>query len=398
MGLFPSVSAGWIISKEEFFPRPEFVDMLKIRTSWGQNGSLSNLGSYEYTSNLVSTGLYPLNDNLFHVATTSARLGNEDLTWETSEQFDIGFDISMFGGRLLVTSDYYHKTTKNLITLNTPPFESGNEPSPINAGSVLNKGFELAVEYRNNINRFSYTINSNLSTLKNEVKYLTPGISRLNGTNVNLWNATAFEKGMPIWYFRGYKTEGIDPVNGEPVFRDMDSVTGINEEDKTFIGSGIPKITFGTQIFLGYGLFDAVISLQGQAGNNIIMGLIRTDRPVINKLSYYYNDRWTPSNTDASLPKAGADSRMWNSDLVVFDGSYLRVRQLQAGLKLPTEFIGKFRMQSARLYVSLEDFFTFTKYPGIDPEGGSQVNNSLGIDRGMYPVSRKIIFGASVSF
>lgn len=397
-GLFPSLSVGWVVSEEKFFPGWKFIDRLKIRASWGQNGSLSNLGQYEYSSNLTSTGLYPLKDNVYHVATTSARLGNDDLTWETSEQFDIGLDINLFNDRLILSTDYYRKVTKDLITINTPPLESGNEPSPVNAGSVLNKGFELQAEYRGNFRRFYYGIISNFSTLKNEVTYLNPGITRLNGTNINLWTATAFEKGKPIWYFRGYRTDGINPSTGQPVFVDMDSEPGINEDDKTYIGSGIPKVTYGAQMLFGYGLFELLVSLQGQAGNDIIMGLIRTDRPVINKLSYYYDDRWTLENTSASLPRAGADSRMWYSDLVVFDGSYLRVRQLQLSVRLPSEIINRFSISNARLHISLDDFLTFTRYPGIDPEGGSQLNNSLGIDRGMYPVSRKLIFGASVTF
>ena len=227
---------------------------------------------------------------------------------------------------------------------------------------------------------------------------LNPGITRLNGATVNLWNATAFEKGYPIWYFRGYRNEGIDPKSGEPVFEDIDGVPGINEDDKTFIGSGIPKITYGGNVNVGYGNMDLSLFLQGQAGNDIIMGLIRTDRPINNKLTYYYSDRWTPDHPQGTKPKAGADAKMWNSDLVVFNGSYLRLKQLQVGYKIPSSLLNKIFIVSTRVYVSLDDFFTFTQYPGIDPEGGSEDNNSLGIDRGIYPVSKKVILGASISF
>lgn len=397
-GIFPSLSAGWVISEEGFFPETLFISNFKIRISWGQNGSLSNLGSFQYSSDLVSSAVYPIRDNTFHVATWPGSLGNYELTWETSEQTDIGFDLRLFNDRLTFTMDYYNKKTKDLITLNTPPLETGNRASPVNAGRILNRGFEFSLEHRNKIGDFAYDFHANLSTLHNEVTDLNPGITRLNGAMINLWNATAFEKGKPVWYFRGYKTRGIDPSTGDPLFKDMNGVPGINEDDKTYIGSGIPKITFGTRINLIYNDFDFLVFMQGQSGNDIIMGLIRTDRPINNRLDYYYSDRWTPENTGGNKPRAGADPRMWNSDLVVFNGSYLRIKQIQLGYSIPESWLNRVNLSRIRAYVSIDDFFTFTEYPGIDPEGGSAFNNSLGIDRGIYPVSKKIILGASVVF
>ncbi len=396
-GLFPSFSAGWILSNEKFFPKSVF-NYAKLRVSWGQNGSISNLGNYQYSSALTSSAIYPIKEDLFYVATSPAGLSNRELTWETSEQLNVGIDLRLFHDKLAVTVDVYNKKTKDLITTNTPPLESGNTAAPINAGNVINRGTEIDLSYRDRLGQLHYSIEGNLSTLYNMVTYLNPTVTRLNGTQVNLWYATAFEKGFPIWYFRGYKTDGIDPVSGDPKFVDTDGTSGITVDDQTYIGSAIPSLTFGGNIDLKYKNFDFKLVGQGQSGNQILMGLIRSDRPVINKLTYFYDQRWTPSNTEAKMPKAAADARSWNSDLIIFDGIFLKIKQIQLGYNVEANLIRKIKMKSARIYLSLDDFFTFAKYPGMDPEAGSVYNNSLGIDRGMYPNAKKIMIGATVNF
>jgi TonB-linked SusC/RagA family outer membrane protein len=397
-GIFPSFSAGWVISKEKFFPR-FFVDFVKLRASWGLNGSLGSLGTnYSYDNSLVSTMVYPINDKLFVTGTKPARLYNPDLKWETSEQFDFAVDLRGFQDRLTLTIDYYIKKTRDLLTSYTPPIETGNDPSMINAGDVLNRGLEVEIGYRRTIGKLSYALNANMSTLHNEVTYLNPTISRISGSQINLWQATAFEIGQPVWYFRGYKTNGIDPSTGNPVFMDTDGKEGISSDDQTYIGNPIPQITYGGNFRLAYGNIDLNLLIQGQKGNDIIMGMIRTDRPILNKFSYFYTNRWTSQNTSADMPKAGADSRSWNSDLLVFDGSYLRIKQIQIGYNVPGEWIRKISGSAFRVYVSLDDYFTFTDYPGFDPEAGSSNESSLGIDRGQFPTAKKLMLGASVTF
>ncbi len=397
-GVFPSFSAGWVISKERFFPE-FFIDFLKVRASWGLNGSLASLGTnYSYDNALVSTMVYPINNNLFVTGTKPARLYNPDLKWETSEQVDIAVDLRAFSDRLTFTVDYYIKKTRDLLTSYTPPIESGNDPSMINAGDVLNRGFEFDLGFRHKTGKLSYAINANLSTLHNEVTYLNPTISRMAGSTVNLWTATAFERGRPVWYFRGYKTNGINHSTGDPVFVDTDGKEGISSDDQTMIGNPIPTLTYGGNVNLAYGPFDLDILLQGQHGNDIIMGMIRTDRPILNKFEYFYTNRWTTENTHATMPRAGADARSWNSDLLVFDGSFLRIKQIQIGFSVPTRWMQKISGSSFRIYLSLEDYWTFTRYPGLDPEAGSSNVSSLGIDRGQFPTARKLMAGASVTF
>ena len=167
---------------------------------------------------------------------------------------------------------------------------------------------------------FKYSIAANLSTLKNEVTYLDPTISRLNGASVNKWSsATAFEKGLPVWYFRGYKTDGIDPATGNVNFVDVNGDGTVNANDFTYIGSAIPDITYGATLNMEYKGFDFTMFIQGQAGNDL-MGIIRTDRPATNKLSLFYTDRWTPENPNASRPSATVDAKYWNSDQMLFNG------------------------------------------------------------------------------
>lgn len=412
-GTFPSLSAGWVITSEDFFPEINWLSYMKLRASWGQNGSLSNLGNYSYASNLMSSGdalstlswsyvnapyAYPLADGSYATASYPSVLGNHQLTWETSEQFDIGIDFRLFDGKMSFTVDYYNKKTKDLITTNTPPIEAGNDASPINGGNVLNKGFDFETSWRSEIGELKYNINANLSTLTNEVTYLDPTISRITGAEVNRWTATAFEKGYPVWYFRGYKTNGINPETGDINIVDISNDGEINTNDYTYIGSAIPDITFGATLNLEYKNFDFTIFAQGQRGNDVLMGMLRTDRPTTNKLSLFYTDRWIPTNTNASRPSANVSSEYWNSDQMIFDGSFIKIKQIQLGYTLPKTLSDRLKIGKTRVYMSLDDYFIFTDYPGMDPEAASINNNSIGVDRGFFPISKKVLFGLSLNF
>lgn len=414
-GVFPSFSAGWVISNETFFPKT-VISNLKIRGSWGQNGSLSNLSNYPYASLITSTSntyamQYPLSDGTMATVMEPSQLSNPDLTWETSQQTDFGIDLRAFGDKLTFTVDYYKKTTKDLITNNNPSLEAGNLASQINGGNVENKGFEFNLGYKNLQGDFKYAVDFNLSTLKNEVTYLNPLLSRISGVQVGTgWNATMFEQGQPMWYFYGYKTHGIDKATGSPIFVTKDgkdtTAAGVNSNDMQNIGNPIPKLIFGTSINLAYKDVDLSVTASGTAGNKVMMAWIRNDRNTVNRPTYFYDGRWTTPGQSASKPGAAADSKTWNSDQIVFDGSYLRIQQIQLGYRLPSSLLNAIKISSLRVYVSLDNFFTITKYKGMDPqasphnqnEASAPYNNSTGIDRGTYPIPRDIMVGASVSF
>jgi len=404
-GIFPALSGGWVFSRESFFPQQTFISFAKLRASWGQNGSLSNLSGYEYMAALETSGAYPYmetaNGVTFGNATAPGNLSNTSLRWETSEQTDVGLELRAANDRISFSMDYYVKKTKDLLTTGTPPLIAGNSATTVNAGNVENRGFEFDLSYRNSIKDFNYNISANLSTLHNEVTYMNPNAPYLTGASINLETATRFDVGHPIWYFYGYKTAGIDPETGYPLYinADGETVKSVTAADKQYIGSGIPKVMYGMNIDLSYKGFDFKAFLQGAAGHDVMLGMVRTDRLNFNKLQVFFDDRWTETNTDATMPGAATESNAWHSDLMIFKGDYLKVKQIQLGYTLPKALVSRAAMSNARFYFSVENAFTFTKYPGTDPEVGSSSNvNSLGIDRGMYPFSRTFLFGANLTF
>ena len=428
-GTFPSFSAGWVISEENFFPSgiSNVVDYFKIRASWGQNGSLSNLYPGQWL-NSVSTNVgglirYPIpggDEGVYLVGAAPTNLPNPNLTWETSEQLDIGADFTFFNNQLDFSVDYYHKTTKDLITPGVAPDFVGADIPFANAGDVLNKGFEFELAYRNSpTSEFQYEISANLTTLDNEVTYLDPNYPILDGASVGTgWGgATRVVEGYPVWYFNGYKTDGIfqnqeevndylaggltgyTPAPGDPRIVDVNEDNQISPADQTYIGDPHPDFYYGVRVNLKYKGFDLLCFLQGQSGNEILMGFNRIDRPTSNKPLFFYEDRWTgDGSTNEWFAPNTSSTQTYSSDLMVFNGSFARIRQLQLGYTIPTMALETIGFKSARAYISLDNFFTFTNYPGFDPEAGSNDNNSIGIDRGVYPVPRVAMLGLSFTF
>ena len=426
-GTFPAISLGWVVSNEDFYEGvlSESLNYLKLRASWGQNGSTSNvgIGAWQALIGGVTPGYPDLNGN-FIVGAAPTSLPNPELTWETSEQLDFGADLSFFRNRLNFTVDYYNKTTIGLLTPGGPsvPAFVGNSLNVINSGEIRNKGWEFDLSYNNRasgFDAFRYELSANLSTIKNEVTEISAFVNELGGAGVGTgWNATVFKVGLPVWSFRGYKTDGIfqtpeqiadylsktgitgyNPQPGEPIVVDVNGDKQISTADQTFIGSPHPKYVFGARANLQFKGFDLLIFGQGQSGNEVLMGFNRTDRATANKPAFFYNNRWTgPGSTNTWFAANTSSQFIYNSDMMVFDGSYFRIRQLQLGYNLPAGISERVKMKNARIYVSLDDYFTFTKYPGLDPEGGSGGSNSLGIDRGVYPLPKKVLVGLSFSF
>ena len=404
-GYFPAVSAGWTVSEEKFFQSiRNHVTSLKVRASWGQNGSLAALSNYPYSTDMSVTGLYPFTNNTLNFvnAYVPNSLGNEELKWETSEQLNFGFDARFLRDRLTFSMDWYKKTTKDLlITGTTPSLIVGGVVSPINAGNVENKGFEFELGWRDNIKDFSYSIRANLATLKNKVTYLDPSLQRVVGTQFHTYPLSYFEEGYPIYYFRGYQFAGIDPQTGDPTFKDLDGDGVISDGDLGYIGDAIPDITYGITLTAAYKGLDLTVFGTGSAGNQIYNASFRPDQTRSNHLKeIYYDDRWTVDNPNGTKPRAGANymERYIMSDAVVFDGSFFKIKQIQLGYSLPKSWLKKAFINNLRVYCSLDDFFTFTKYPGFDPEASASSTNGMGIDMGGYPTSKKVVFGFNVEF
>lgn len=271
-GYFPAVSVGWTVSEEKFFaPLKDHVSSLKLRASWGQNGSLAALSGYAYSTDMALGGLYPfVMGNSYITSAAPSTMGNDELKWETSEQINVGIDARFLNDRLTFSMDYFDKKTKDLLVSGTTPsLIIGGSTSPMNAGNVSNKGWEFELGWRDRIGNFNYGVRANLATLKNKVTYIDPSITRLSGVNFHTSTITYFEEGYPVYYFRGYKFKGVDPATGDPTFYDLDESGDLNDGDLAYIGDAIPDFTYGITLTAGWKGFDLTVFGTGSQGNDI---------------------------------------------------------------------------------------------------------------------------------
>ena len=413
-GYFPSVSAGWTLSEESFFlPLKSVVNYAKLRASWGQNGSIAGLGGYSYANDITSAGQYPTglqnSDGSYQyiIGYAPSMSGNQELKWETSEQFNVGLDLRFLRDRLTMSLDWFDKRTKDLIVTGiTTSTIVGVSASPMNAGNVDNKGVELEIRWRDQIGDFGYSISGNFSTLKNRVTYLHPTLKDgLAGTGVrNYGTVTRFEIGYPAWHLYGYEFAGVDSSTGEALFNhynedgSVTTTTDPADGDKRHLGSGIPTYNYGLTFNADWKGLDFMVFMSGAGGNQILNALNNIDY-TSNRLVYLTEDRWTPTHTNGTMPAAGAANyaKFLTSSGVVMDASYLKIKQIQLGYNFPKSVINRILIDQLRIYASLDDWFTFTKYPGFDPEIVG-VGASMGVDKGNYPTSKKVVFGVNVTF
>ena len=402
-GYFPSVSAGWTISNESFIKdniSPNALSFLKLRASWGRNGNISVLSGYPYSATIaLGNNWYQYGVDTMGSTFSSSPNGlpNGNLTWETSEQIDLGLDARFLNNRLSVTVDYFDKRTKDLLVSITPPVEFGHSSTTINGGTVLNRGLELEVSWKDQIGDFSYGVSANFSSLKNEVVELPEGVGRIERTDASSTNyqiATAFEAGYPVWYLRGYNYEGMD-AEGNPIFTDVDGSGSIDAGDKMYIGSGIPTYTYGLNLNLAYKGFDFVLYGAGQGGNHIM--------PVMHRTGFSNNYTWyldaAENGTYPHPSKTVGNYVFWSSNANLFKGDFFRIKQMQLGYTLPSKLTKKAAISNLRFYVSLDDFFTFTNYIGLDPETASTNSSSgAGLDWGSYPTMKKMLLGVNITF
>lgn len=413
-GYFPSVSAGWTISNESFVKDNvdrSILSFLKIRGSWGINGNISVLNGYPYTATISVNGQwYQYNPSTGTGGLTygsgPTELANPDLKWETSEQIDLGLDARMFNSRLTLGFDWYRKMTRDLLISIAPVPEIGVKSTYVNAGNVLNTGVELELGWKDSIGDFTYSVNANMATLHNEVLSLHKAVPRIENMVSGLNNQvrSAFEAGYPIWYFRGYKYAGVDSETGAPLYYNADGkvVDSVNDNDRQFIGKAIPDATYGITINLGYKGFDFSVFGTGTIGNDIFSMLYSADRPKTNSLTHFWRNSWKAPGGDAKYPESGKvanDWIFWSSSASVFNGSYFKFKQIQLGYTLPRNLTRKVMINDLRLYVSLDDFFTISSYPGCDPETATTGNSgTMGYDLGTYPTMKKVIMGVNLTF
>ena len=414
-GFFPSVSAGWTISNEPFFRdnvSRDVVSFLKLRGSWGINGNVNVLNGYRYSTSIALNGQYYQATPSNGAAAASygsmpSGLANPNLKWETSEQLDFGLDARFLRDRLTLGVDWYRKYTNDLLLQVENLPEIGVANSWVNAGKVLNSGLEFEVSWKDRIGDFSYGVNANLSTLKNKVLEVHSLVDRLNTDVVSGLNellVSSFEAGYPIWYFRGYNYAGVDKETGAAQYYDKDGeITPTpGENDKQYLGEGIPNLTYGITLNMAWKGFDMVVFGTGAAGNEIYNLMVSADRPKTNGLYTYWRDSWKAPGDNAKYPdlkQVATKWDFWSSSACVFDGSFFKIKQIQLGYTLPRNITQKAYISDLRFFVSLDDYFTFTKYPGADPETASlNASTSRGVDSGSYPTTKKVVFGVNLTF
>lgn len=412
-GYFPSVSAGWTVSNESFF-KDQFdastFSFLKVRASWGRNGNISVLSGYPYASTIsIGSSWYQYGvgavGNGSTYGSAPGGLANPNLHWEISEQVDLGLDARFLDNRLTLGFDYYNKHTKDLLfSVSTPP-ELGVSSVMSNGGNVLNRGIELELGWRDRVGEINYSVSANITTLHNEVISLAEGAApeyKTDASSTNYKIRNAFEKGYSVWYLNGFKYAGMD-AEGYPTYYGFDaegnevvkSHTEVGDGDMQFIGNSTPTYQYGLNVTVDYKGFDFTLNGYGQGGNSILPVLHRTGFK--NNLQYYKDEM--ESGNLPSADKVFGDYVFWSSTANLFKGDYFRVKTLQLGYSLPSKLTKKAAISNLRLYVSLDDFFTITKYPGLDPETASTNSTTgAGLDWGSYPTMKKFIFGVNLTF
>lgn len=425
-GNFPSLAVAWKVYNESFFKswNQDIINSAKVRVSWGKVGNQS-IANYAYQNLLTSSSQYAYlfgTPEKLYQGVVAVALGNANIKWESTESTNIGIDLGCFDNRLILSADFYKRTTNDMLIVEPIPYFFGFESGPTtNVGSVNNKGVEVQLEWKDRVGRsFDYSIGANISTIQNKVLSLGGG-SAIPGDAIRNGYTSYTKVGTPVGAFWGYKTEGLvqtaeqltdvksrqpNASFGDVVFVDNDGNGILNELDKTLIGSSIPEFYYGLYLHLEYKGIDLSANFEGSYGNDIFnaMRYDNYSEADVTQKSVDVLNYWTPTNTNTTMPRLNSNDKNDNlriSDRYIEDGSYLRLKTLQIGYSLPQAIINKIGMTGMRIYVSSDNLLTVTRYSGADPEIGQlTATNTLsrGVDMGTYPQAKTVVAGISISF
>ena len=439
-GNFPAASIGWKVDEESFMQNVKLISTLKLRAGYGVTGINGVfLGNTPWLVNVsANSSSYPLNNLASPNGALGSgvnSLGNQDLEWETTAQTNIGLDLGILDNRLTLTADYFYRKTDNLIlNVQTPPsFGYINRGVRQNVGAMENKGFELELRYAERQGEFKWSASANASFIKNKVLSLAPGIPNFESgaepTDYGANNVTNTKPSESIQYFYGFIADGIfqtqDEVNkaprqvaatspGDIRFKDISGPNGvpdgvINDLDRTYLGSYLPKISYGLNFGADYKNFDFSVFFQGVQGNKIY----NNTRVITEGMIRFFNagtqvlNAWTPTNTNTNIPRAisadpNANSRV--STRFLENGAYLRLKNISLGYNFAPKQLQswtKGTVSSFRIYVAGQNLLTFTDYTGYDPEVGNRTggnNLTNGIDYAVYPQPKAVQVGLQVNF
>jgi TonB-linked SusC/RagA family outer membrane protein len=402
-GFFPSAAFAWRLSDESFMQGLDFLDDLKLRTSYGRTGN-QNIGDYNALAILGSSS-YLFNDQKV-IGLSPSGLPNPDLKWETTDQFDVGADAALLGNRLSLTADYYNKKTHGLLLAVAVPSTLGFSSQLQNVGSVGNHGFELGINTVNLTGRFGWTSTLNLAFNRNEVLDIGSDTIKVGPVGVGAGasqNPTVLKVGEPINSFYGYVYAGM--ADGQPTYKDLNGDGQVNTSDQTIIGNAQPDYTGGFTNQFTLGNFDLSVFLQFSQGNdiyNITRSLLTRNAGGDNQLTDVLAAEAAGANGIAK-PKLGNTYDTRPSTLFVEDGSYLRGKNIRLAYTLPVSLLDRVRlgnMSNAQIYMSAQNFFTVTNYSGFDPEVSEYATSVLaqGIDFGTYPQTQQFTVGFNAGF
>lgn len=421
VGIFPSFTAGWVLSDEDFFNPVGKVDLAKLRVSYGilGNDQIVNNG---YIGTLSGEATYVFDGALVN-GTAIGALPNPELQWEEAEKFNAGIDLALFDYKINITADYFINTRDNLLISNIPVSGITGTSAPgaasptVNAGSVRNQGLEFSIGYQQRYdNELKVNFNYNFTTLRNEVLEVNNGTGFIEGGafGVGQLAPSRMEVGQPIGYFFGYQTDGIfqnaaeveahpsqialgaEAQPGDLRFVDINGDGVIDADDRTNLGDPIPDFTMGLNLGFEYKRLDCRVYVFSSIGNDMVRNYERALSDV-NRLDYYL-DRWTGEGTSTEVPRVttAATSNLVFSDFFVEDASFVRLQNVQLGYTMPLSFLRN-DLSTLRLYVSANNLLTLTQYRGFDPAASSGAPIGGGIDYGFYPIPRIFMVGANLN-
>lgn len=406
-GTFPSVSAAWRVSSEDFMKDIPWIDDLKVRVGWGRQGNQAGLNDYAWVQ-FYNTAYFDWTNPAYSTATptlgTPSNMGNKDLTWEKTTQTNVGIDFTVLGGRLNLTLDAYYKYTTDLLL--SVPLPSSAQVSSIirNEGEMSNRGIEFSSSSVNVRNQdFLWTTDFNISANRNRLEKLTlQKVYYYASTSESQSEyVVRMAEGQPLSCFWGYTSLGVDPETGLIMYEDIDGDGRITPSDKHYIGSANPAFTFGMTNNISYKGLSLSFLITGSYGNKIY------NASKINMVSMDngYNQttdvlrRWRVPGMVTDVPKAGETYNLKASTRWIEDGSYIKLKNLSLSYDLSPGILRRAGILSVRPYVTLENYFTLTRYSGYDPEMSQSTSaTQMGIDWGTYPCVKTVIFGVNLDF
>lgn len=404
-GYFPSVSAAWRMSSEEFMNDIKWINDLKIRGGWGQTGNQSGVGDYGYLQlrNITRQNWWETGKANALPITSPANMSNSELTWETTTQTNIGVDFTILNNRLTLTADAYYKYTTDLL-MNVPLGPTASFSGIYrNEGEMENKGIEFGVNSKNLIGNFNWDTDFNISFNRNKVKKFDTRQSYFYAQSTTGEYITKLAIGQPLGMFWGYVSDGVNPETGDIIYRDIDNSGSVTPNDKTYIGDPNPDFTFGLTNNLSYKGFNLNIFFQGSVGNDIYnLSRMETEGMYDAKnQSTAVLARWKIPGQITDMPRAVASKdNLKTSSRFVEDGSFLRLKTLTLSYNVTGKLLKKWNIGRLQPYFTTQNLLTFTNYKGFDPEVNQWGGSALvqGLDWGTYPQTKSYVFGVNVEF